>query len=150
MSEIDQEETQQELFAEFAGAAQKSERFLPQSKVNKAILLNTSVEQVILVSIALILVCCFVFFLGVLRGKSLGIDRPQALAQKKPKSLQTTPANMAQVPGAAFVAATTTPQASEARSASSISKAQGSAAFSKPYTIQVSTYKKQDLAEKEA
>src|SRR3989338_7078048 len=96
MTEINQEEMQQELFIEFADAAKKPERFIPQNKVNQPILLNTSVEQLILIGITMILVCCFVFFLGVLRGKSLRQTAMTPAPQKKITSAK--PAYMADRP----------------------------------------------------
>ena len=130
MTEINQEEMQQELFIEFADAAKKPERFIPQNKVNQPILLNTSVEQLILIGITMILVCCFVFFLGVLRGKSLRQTAMTPAPQKKITSAK--PAYMADQPSG------------------NVMKLPETIAIAKPYTIQVSTYRKPSLAEKEA
>lgn len=146
---MNQEEMQQELFLEFAGAAKKQERFIPQSKVNKPIQLNTSAEQLILIGITIILVCCFVFFLGVLRGKSLGPNPAVLMPQKK---IIASPTVVSAPPGP-LPAAGTHPAAtalnSEIRQAGPPQGAQGSWSSSKPYTLQLSTYRKQDLAEKE-
>ena len=143
MAEIDQEETQQELFVEFAGAAKRPERFIPQPKVNKPILLNTSVEQIILAGIALILVCCFVFFLGVIRGKSLNSKGIEIVSVKKEIVAQIP----AQTPPKTVSQPLSLNPANRVVS-SPISK-EPETANSKPYTIQLSTYKKRDLAEKE-
>lgn len=144
MAEINQEETQQELFEQFAGSARKPERFLPQNKINKPILFSTSVEQVILISITLILVCCFVFFLGVLRGKSLKTS-PLAAAMvysKKPVSLPVPVVSAAPVRSAAASEPVRLPGPQQAQVVEVSST-------TKPYTVQLATYKKQELAEKE-
>src|SRR6185436_9440850 len=68
-------ETQSELFEEFSSAPKKPERFPSIAKTHKPILVSTTLEQLLMASIVGILVLCGVFFLGVLRGKSL---RPAA------------------------------------------------------------------------
>ena len=97
-------------------------------------------EQIILVSIALILLWCFIFFLGILRGKSLGSELAGSVIERR----------IAQgVPKRTVVAPEPLALNQPARPASFISKAQETANPGKPYTIQIATYKKRDLAEKE-
>ena len=148
MAEIDREELQQDLFLELADSAKKPERFIPQNKINKPIPLNTSVEQLILIGIIMILAGCFVFFLGVLRGKSLGSNPTVLRPQKKiVTSPAVTPAQPALLSAGNHPAATAL--SSEIRQAGPPPKAKGSWSPGKPYTLQLSTYRKQDLAEKE-
>ena len=134
MAEIKQEESQQELFREFSGETVKPERFPTIPKIQKPVLLNTSVEQLILAFILAILAFCLMFFLGVLRGRALAtrsssVQRPvQALpsvSQKKPAVSEPVISK----PAETVVA---------------------SADLSKPYTIVLATYKKQSLADREA
>ena len=139
MAEINQEETQQELFTQFSGASKRIDRFPLIQKTNKPILINTSLEQVILAAISLILMGCFVFFLGVLRGKFIGGG--PALANKQ----QVVP-----VKRAAQVSAVVPVQENQAPAQPEIQKQNIAAAANKPYTIQLSTYKNRELAEKEA
>ncbi len=143
MAEIQQEETQQELFTEFSGATKRVERFPKIAKTHKPLLLRTTIEQGILVGIGLILTGCFVFFLGVLRGKYLSVRVPQVWVQKKAQASPATPQKTAAFTGAPVKAAAY-PQAPSVKSAT-----EPPARVNKPYTIQLSTYRKQDLAEKE-
>lgn len=141
------QENQQELFREFAPEPQKPERIPGINKTHKPILFSTNIEQLILAGIVAILLACLVFFLGVLRGRSLrdlpartltpqaaaSIARPyaqpvsQAATRRAPGSPSTTPS--VQVPAAAAVMA---------------------ADPSKPYTIQLVTHKKKEYADHEA
>jgi hypothetical protein len=167
MTELKQEEIQQEFFG-FSAEPKKPDRLPGISKPQKPILISTSTEQIILVSIIFILASCFIFFLGVIRGKSLGekvqrqIAAPQAVVQPvqsaaKQVVVKTTsvkPQNAA--PAQTFL--TAKPSASSVKSAEV--KSQRVAApttksalttlnLNKPYTIQLTTSKKKDLAEKE-
>lgn len=65
-------ETQQELFPGFSGSPEKTERFPAIHKHSKPLLVTTSLEQLLLAAILIILFGCGTFFLGVLRGKTLG------------------------------------------------------------------------------
>jgi hypothetical protein len=146
MPEISTQETQQELFQEFSGeSSKKRERFPGLSRTPKPILISTSVEQIILAGIFLILIACLVFFLGVLRGKSLAgtSSRPAqpapitALAQKSAPAPSKIPPPVSP--------AKTQPVKPKISSPAVVMKAD----LSKPYTLQLVTYKKQDLAERE-
>ena len=138
------QETQRELFWEFAPDKKKGER-LPGVKSLKPILLATSAEQVILAGILLILMGCLIFFLGVLRGRSLvgtrpltpstaAIRPPAAARPAERTSLATTvPAPPAPPP----------PPAAPVSRTPILDRA-------KPYAIQLVAFKKRDLAEREA
>ena len=161
MTEIKQEETQQELFNQFSGELKKAERFPSISRPQKPILFSTSVEQIILVSILLILAGCFIFFLGIMRGKALASKdqiavsaRPAPLApQGDLKRVQPVRAVVTtQVTVKEVVA--TTPKVKLAAPAVLPAKALAKPSpatldLNKPYTIQLVTYKKKDLAERE-
>jgi hypothetical protein len=145
MADIQQEETQQELFTEFSGLAKRAERFPLIAKSHKPLFFSTTVEQIILVAIGLILAGSFVFFLGVLRGKHLSARPSQFLVQKKAEISPAIP-----VKNTALQPAIAAKQAN--RPAIVIANNMGlpvPTSASKPYTIQLSTYRKQDLAEKE-
>ena len=126
-------ETQQELFTEFSSAPKRPERFPTLAKTQKPILISTTLEQLLMVSIIFILFLCAVFFLGVLRGKSLGRVLPPPRAAGVPMS---KPAPTAE-PVAALPAATAAVPAPPAVSTG------------KPYTIQLVTYRKKEYAEAE-
>ena len=146
MAEINQEETQQELFLEFSGTAKSAERFPSLNKAHKPILLNTSVEQIILVSIVFILCCCFVFFLGVLRGKALNPLPLRLIPQNKAVSLVSRSVEM---PKPTFNAGSVGAGRVGVTNESPISGASETPDISRPYTLQLSTYKKQEFADKE-
>ena len=144
MANIQQEETQRELFTEFSGLAKKTERFPAIAKSHKPLFFSTTVEQIILVGIGLILVNSFVFFLGVLRGKYLSVRPSKVLIQKI--------AEVKEVPAKNTMMQPTVTVKPDVRRAIVITNSSGShqgLSVNKPYTIQLSTYKKQDLAEKE-
>ncbi len=152
MSDPKPEQTQQEFFPEFTpGQPKGPERLAPFHRTPKPILVTTSVEQIVLAGILVILAGCLVFFLGVLRGRSIGHETtvplptapliaPQRLAvpppAKKPEAARQVPV---------FQTSPTQPPAVkiEARTAQAADP-------TKPYTLQLITYKKRDLAEGEA
>ncbi len=141
MTDIKQEEMQQELFGEFGSQASKQKpRFPSLHKAQKPVLLSTSLEQILLVSILLILAACVVFFLGILRGKSMA-----ATGGVVPMSTQPLPRKTTQVlpPRAAPRAGLGT---STVKTATPKDPAWD---LGKPYTIQLATFKKQDMAERE-
>ncbi len=141
-------ETQQELFREFSREPKKPERFPGIQKAHKPILVSTSVEHVLLGAILLILAGCFVFFLGVLRGKSLagvsGVSAAPPVAQRPAGPL---PVRMQTVRVAAPETASAPPAVSQTPQPARATEARRDSG--KPYTIQLVTYKKRDLAEKE-
>jgi hypothetical protein len=132
------QETQQELFTEFSASPKRPERFPTLAKSHKPILLSTTTEQLLLIGILAVLVLCAVFFLGVLRGKSL---RPEILpvsrtyVQAPPVPVKTAVKTLApavamikpQIPAPAPLVLNT----------------------EKPYTIQVVTHRKREYAENE-
>ena len=153
MNKLEQE-SQQELFEEFSGSPEHAKpgplQFLSRSQ--RPILISTNSEQLVLVSIIAILVCCFVFFLGVLKGKSVQPapgTRSAAPLNSKPRAPQTLPTTFS-TQGAAQTAKNVVKAAPEATAGT---KASGSAQImtdlNKPYTIQLCTYRGSSLAEKE-
>ena len=130
-------ETQQELFDQFSSAPKRPERFPALAKTQKPILISTTLEQLLMVSILFILLLCGVFFLGVLRGKSL---RPSAVLSPAER---TAPPRTAAAPTARPVAvAAPVFAAPPAPAAPAVSP-------EKPYTIQLVTYRKREYAEAE-
>lgn len=161
MSEIKQGETQQELFGEFASKeARRPDRFPSLNRAPKPIPIYASIDQIILVSIILILLGCFVFFLGVLRGKSLASQEPLKPATQKTRAVSTVPLQtrpvapqkaLAPKPAvsqtAAMQASTLNPKTPvQTKPPATVPSAED---LTKPYTIQLVTFKKQDMAEKE-
>ncbi len=139
MVETKQEETQQEFFKEFSGEAKRVERFVSLQRTQKPILLNTSIEQVILAGIVLILAACLVFFLGVVRGRHLSASEPV-------KTLKVSP--LVRTPQTA-VLARAVPANPERLPMKPPPVSAAPQNLDKPYTIQLVTYKKKDLAERE-
>lgn len=133
MTEIRQGESQQELFGQFSEEEGSADRFAPPPKSQKPILLSTSIEQLILVGILSILALCLVFFLGLLRGRSLDTEGTRTVG--------TTLAVPA-VPKETSRVALITPKVLE-NSAAAIDA-------TRPYTLILVTYKKQVQAEREA
>jgi hypothetical protein len=154
MSETKPGDSQQDLFIDFQSGQPKKPERLPQlHRAPKPILLTTSVEQIILVGILMILAGCVIFFLGVLRGRSLDREAPgsrlgaAAVMPARPVAAPAAPAARIQAPKqvAVFQAA---PAASPAVRIET--RVPASADPTKPYTLQLITYKKRDLAETEA
>ena len=124
MTDAKQGETQQEFFDNFSKTGKGPERPPYDPKFQKPILVTTSLEQIILAGILLILAACFVFFLGVLRGKVISgktVELPNAPVAGSHVVVGVSPAVVVV-------------------SNNSV----------KPYTIQLATYKGRDMAEKEA
>ena len=87
MNDPSQQEMQHELFEEFSKETKRTERIPQLSRAQKPILFNTTLEQLLLGSILLILAFCLVFFLGVIRGKSLNGPGPaQSLSRPAPQA----------------------------------------------------------------
>ncbi len=161
MTEIKQGETQQEFFPGFPKAGKGAGRPLYESKLQRPILITTSIEQVILAGILLILIACFVFFLGVVRGKALGAAKQQVVSvmDRKTMASKIEPASVpALLPSRSITAAGDHPRTAILVQAASsglrhVGRDSGMSRAlqdpNKPYTIQLVTYKKQDLAEKE-
>ncbi len=167
MSDSKLKETQQELFTEFSPVPRKQERFPSLAKTQKPLLLTTNTEQLLLTGIVSILVFCGVFFLGVLRGKAIShglaqppavyasprrISRPPAqnilvaatLRTPQPQSIQ--PIRNVQF-AARPVAVQTAPVATQP--IQNMQHATISNDTNKPYTIQLLTHRKKELAEGE-
>ena len=160
MSDPKPQEIQQELFREFSKESRRTERIPPLAHAQKPILFSTTLEHLLLGGILFILVLCLVFFLGVLRGKSLttvflpSAARPAATVSYLPQKTQTTttPRITATTPPAAVSLAPARPGANTTASVpspSSVTAASRNSA-AKPYTIQLVTHKKKETAENEA
>ena len=137
-------ETQQELFKEFSDTPQKPERLPGLAKTQKPILISTTLEQLLMVGIVSVLVFCGIFFLGVLRGKSLTHPIMASQASTRP-SLTTRMALPAAVPA-------TVPQQVKTGQVQPPTRQVAAATVlspDKPYTIQVVTHRKEEFAEQE-
>ncbi len=128
-----EEEIQAELFHEFSSEPKKAKRFPSLHKSPKPILISTSVEQLIFAGILLILALCLIFFLGVIRGKSLLVSPLKATAPAPVSHMLAMPQYR--------------PPASKTIAPTPQSKPAVSTAVEKPYMIQLVTYKRRDLAE---
>ena len=146
MAEIQTQEAQQEFFEEFSETLHKPERFPFVTKTQKPIFLSTSTEQILLASILLILSFCLVFFLGVLRGRALETRLTAgAAAAGENAPLPVRPAHHDTLVAAAAPATTAAVETRPAASALLPTALN----LNKPYTIQLVTYKKKALAEKD-
>ncbi|HTL69821.1 MAG TPA: SPOR domain-containing protein [Candidatus Eisenbacteria bacterium] len=153
MAEPKQQETQQELFS-FSPQDKPAERLPAIPKNQKPILFSTSMEHIILAAILGILAACVIFFLGVVRGKSLTAYAPPgaAAAQTARPSAPAPAAIRVSQPSQTVRPSGQGPAVSPAQPvnpATVAAPAPAAADSAKPYTIQLVTYKKRDLAEKE-
>lgn len=153
MSDGSTKEWQQELFGEFEPSGPKQPERIPAlSKNQKPIFLSTTIEQVLLAGIIAILVLCAIFFLGVLRGKSIRAEASrastaaQSVAAAAPvRSAVAQPARIDQGTRSTLTAPAIKPTPNPDRL---VEKTAGPQPGS--YTIQVVTYRNKDLAESEA
>ncbi len=136
MTELKQEENQKEFFEEFSGETKRAERFPSIAKTQKPILISASAEHLVFAGILAVLVSCFMFFLGVMRGRNL-VDQPVLSTTFKSNVKPSLTASPPAAP-AAFAAAKQPTVEAPLKSN-----------LAKPYTIVLVTYKKQSLAEKE-
>ena len=146
------EETQQELFGQFSNEPKKPERLAGINKSQKPVLFSTSVEQIVLAVIILVLAGCFIFFLGVLRGRATASSPGGASGRQgaPPLPVSATASSRPSPANAAPSTATTmtvTPPAAVRKSLTAQVPARD---VSKPYTIQLIAYKKRELADQEA
>src|SRR3989338_3775182 len=139
MTDAKQGETQQEFFGNFSKAGKVPERPSYDPKFQKPMLVTTSLEQLLLAGILLILAACFVFFFGMLRGKAISgksVELPIASPATRPNRVAAvSPVLVSNRPMVAV----------SNNSAAAVPPETG-----KPYRIQLATYKKRDMAEKEA
>lgn len=163
MPEIKSQENQQELFTEFSPSPKKSERLPGIQKTSRPVLISTNLEQMLIVGILFILLACFIFFMGVLRGKAIAVEpgapvvaqtvpatpRAQALPAAQVSTLPSRPvvvtpvtAPVAKKPERVFNTQPTFEPASSL-------PPQTGTDLSKPYTIQLVTHKKKEFAEQE-
>ena len=149
MAETKTPENQQELFSEFSQESQRPQRFPSLAKSHKPILFSVTMEQILLAGILLILLMCFVFFLGVLRGKSFRMERPASVAAPAARVV-TAPA----APAPVAIQPVAVPQASVSTTvfANTVTTRPKFTVDDplKPYSIQLVTYKQREYAEKEA
>ncbi len=136
MIESSRQENQQELFLDFKGEARKTEKMPPMARSNKPIFFSITLEQIILGTILLILFFCFVFWLGVLRGRSAS----------HVSIVETSVARSAPVPVPAPKPARPVEPAINTQTAVVPKKVSAA----KPYTLQLLTTKKKQDAEDEA
>lgn len=137
-------EAQQDLFGDNPGAPKRPERFPGIPKSHKPILFATSAEHLIFLSILTVLAASFAFYLGILRGKTIA-------HLPSPTAAVTTLSPAIRVPGAVPAAAVPTPpQTAPATAALSAVPAAKTPSKDKPYTIQLSSYKKKEWADAEA
>ena len=149
MEEQKSKETQPDLFGEPAPAARRTDRFQPALRAQKPILFSTNTEQLLMGGILLILALCGVFFLGVIRGKAIAasgasfsqaVSGPAVMVAAPPQPVRT-----AVVQSNAIQIAQTPPAVRPAVQAPK----QPLPNASKPYTIQIVTHRKKELAEAE-
>ena len=133
------QETQQELFQQFSSAPKRLERFPALSKTQKPILVSTTLEQLLMAGIVFILVLCGVFFLGVLRGKSLREPQGVLIHAARPEAVRVPQASPVPRPALSEVPAPSVPPAQPSAVSAAV----------KPYTIQLVTYRKKEYAETE-
>ncbi len=145
-------ERQQELFEEFSPSSPKRVERIPSlAKSNKPILITTTTEQILLASIVCILILCSVFFIGVLRGKSLQtsvmqdpVNSQRPIDSVRPaaptRAAMASPLSAAPSSGVVGKGSSTTVAASTSMEAPYSTK---------PYTIQLVTHRGKQMAETE-
>jgi hypothetical protein len=148
MEEHRPKETQSELFPEqFSSGALRGERLPSIVRPQKQILLTTNTEQMLMAGIISILLLCGVFFLGVVRGKAIVGLPAEIPAQAYEEPLRT--AVPAMPPPAAKQQDGPVPPAGRSGAATAPRAQNIPAESTKPYTIQLVTHRKKDLAEQE-
>ncbi len=128
MTDDKSQETQHELFQEFSSTPKRLDRFPTLAKTQKPILISTTLEQMLMIGIVFILVLCGVFFLGVLRGKSL---KQVTLSPSQPVARRSAPL----------------PQPLLAKGVPTVPPP--TVVPETPYTIQLVTHRKKEFAETE-
>ncbi len=145
-------ERQQELFEEFSPSSPKRvERIPALAKSHKPILITTTTEQILLASIVSILILCSIFFIGVLRGKSLRTSVMEEPARIQRQVVPQRPATLLR----SVSAAPTTPNLisrtpAKTLTATAVPASSMEAPYStKRYTIQLVTHRGKQMAENE-
>jgi septal ring-binding cell division protein DamX len=152
MNEPRSKETQHELFEEFSKSPKKQDGFQGISNSQKTLLFSTTFEQLLMYGILLILLLCGVFFLGVVRGKSLSqplLEPVPVTAETHPQDLRPAPVRTKAAPAARPAPSAAPAPAPEARRSAPAAADTQMALPSKPYTIQLVTHRKKELAEAE-
>lgn len=163
------QENQQEFFPDFVKPSErKAEPRVPGAgRTHKPILFTTTIEQILFAAIVAILVLCAVYFLGILRGKSLA-GRPAAAravdalrtplqAPAAPRPVLPRPAVSSLPPAARNAPAAPAPPVPVERRAIPATNVPAPAAQApaapaagkRLYTIQIVTHKKRSFAETE-
>ena len=138
MSDLKLQENQQELFTGFTSEPRRTERIPSIAKTQKPILLSTTLEQIFLIVIVLILIFCLVFFLGVLRGRSIAATATVTRPIQAPAAIPVVSKPPLVIRQAVTVASKKTNSFLVMKETST-----------KPYTIQVLTTKKKAYSESE-
>ncbi len=145
MNEKQIQENQQEFFSGFSNEPKQADRIPSIAKAQKPILISTTIEQLLLIGILAILLFCLIFFLGMLRGRSVGLAQSQP-----PVSVVTKPLADPQPIAAPAVSLSPIPVAAKVVSKRENKFVVINEGPAKPYTIQVLTSKKRSDAEVEA
>lgn len=153
MEENRPKETQSELFPEqfSSGGVSRGERFPGIVRPQKQILLATNTEHLLMAGILGILVLCGVFFLGVVRGKALTggiVEAPVSTGEPGPVAApEPVPVRAPAQP--AIAQARTNVQPAPRPTPTRAAQPAAEPAASKPYTIQIVTHRKKELADAE-
>ena len=157
MEDVKPQEFQHDLFTDASEKQQKPERFTSLKIPQNNIRLSISIEQLLLSAILAILLGCLIFFLGMVRGRSSS-DLPAMTSAPKMTTIVPTkqiatptmaPITAPVAPSSVKVAVTNLPIAPN-RNVIVLNNKDTVPNPAKPYTIQLVTYKKRDLAEQEA
>lgn len=135
-------ETQQDFFEALSDEPKRPDRFPELRKNAKPILISTTLEQALFAAILIILFGCAAFFLGVLRGRSLGAGKPAPPRVTVVSSSVRTAVPPVRVPAAAAVGAQTVRPVNAAPIPPPTTV--------KPYTIQIASVKSAKEAEAQA
>lgn len=154
MPEIKSQENQQELFPVFSSSLEKPERLPGIQKTSRPILISTNLEQMLIAGILLILLACFVFFMGVLRGKAIAVElaAPPAASQAMPVTSRAlmAPSRLVMTASAPVPGVKKTERVFTSETAPEpVLPPLAGQDLSKPYTIQLVTYKKKEFADQE-
>lgn len=95
-------ENQQEFFPDFVKPSERKlePRAPGMGSAQKPLLLTTTIEQILFVSIVGILVLCAVYFLGILRGKAIASTQSAVVLQQRPIARPPTTSPVTNIPAA--------------------------------------------------
>jgi cell division septation protein DedD len=133
---------QQELFREFEAQKRKRKKKFPEGILPKNyVLFNVSYEQVIFITIAVIMLMALIFSLGVERGKQLS---RAPMKRERIKVVKTAPAEKAEP-----VTVKEEPQPETAPAEKPKAAAEEKTPGAKNYTVQLVAFRSKRLAQKE-